>query len=71
MGDAERVAKAVAARRLNSRGEDKIRKTVGFGLGALTVGVLAVSERACHSYGPAALAVGCSVAVWRTGHESL
>ena len=71
MSDAERVAKAVAARRLNSRAEDKIRKAVGLGSGALTVGVLAVSERARHSYGPAALAVGCCVAIWRTGHESL
>jgi hypothetical protein len=67
----DRVAKAVAARRFNSRTEDSIRKAAGLGLGVATAAALVLSEGARHQYGLATVAVSASVGIWRTGYQSL
>jgi hypothetical protein len=69
--EAARLRTAVAARRLNSRTEDGIRRYIGIATCLATAVAVLASESARHQYGWLTLAVSGGLIVWQTGTQSL
>ena len=67
----DRVAKAVAAGKINSRAEDSARKMAGLALGAITVGAMGFSSDVRHTYGTCCSALGTAISLYRSGKQSL
>jgi len=67
---AERHSKAVAEGRVNSRSEDKIRRTTGTIIGGAVAGAFAVVPSVRTMYGPLTSGAMTAMAVYGTGAMS-